>query len=214
MQLRLIGPDGQPVRDVSVYSRTVLGPTAASATRMWPPPWIEVARRGHFEVHGLDPDTEVTVHFLQPERKLGATARISGKMAAQGPVTVRLEPCGTAMARLVGPDGKPVAGQPRSVSVMMVVTPGPPAYSAKVRAGALAAEEDLLGRVNPVNHGNGWIADAQGRVVWPALIPGATYRMIVRRAVAPTLLPSLREFVVGPGEAVELGDVRIEDPRR
>ena len=64
-------------------------------------------------MHGLDPETEVPVHFLQPERKLGATVRVSGKMAAQGPVTVRLEPCGMAMARLVGPDGKPVTGQPR-----------------------------------------------------------------------------------------------------
>ena len=114
MKFRLIGPDGQPARDVCVYSRAVLGPTAASAMRVWPPPWIEVARRGHFEVHGLDLETEVPVHFLQPERKLGATVRVSGKMAAQGPVTVRLEPCGQAMARLVGPDGRPVTGQPRA----------------------------------------------------------------------------------------------------
>ena len=112
VKFRLIGPDGQPAPDVCVYSRAVLGPTAASNLRMWPPPWIEVARRGHFEVHGLDLETEVPVHFLQPERKLGATVRVSGKMAAQGPVTVRLESCGLAMARLVGPDGQPVTGQP------------------------------------------------------------------------------------------------------
>ena len=173
---------------------------------MWPPPWIEVARRGHFEVHGLDPETEVPVHFLQPDRKLGATVRVSGKMAAQGPVTVRLEPCGLAMARLVGPDGKPVTGQPRGVTITMVVTPGPPAGSAEVRAGALAADEDVLGRLDPVNHGNGWVADAQGRIALPALIPGATYRIFTRGVV--------REFVVGPGEAVELGDVLIEKPPR
>ena len=77
--------------------------------------WLEVARRGHFEVHGLDLETEVPVHFLQPDRKLGATVRVSGKMAASGPVTVRLEPCGLAMARLVGPDGQPVTGPLRGV---------------------------------------------------------------------------------------------------
>ncbi len=205
VKFRLIGPDGQPARDVQVYSRVVLGPTAAAALRFWPPPWIEIARRGHFEVHGLDLETDVPVHFLQPERKLGATVRVSGKMAAQGPVTVRLESCGLAMARLVGPDGQPVTGQSRG-SMMMVITPGPPARSAEVRAGALAADVDVLGRLDPVNHGNGWVADAHGRIIWPALIPGATYRILTRGAV--------REFVVGPGEAAQLGDVRIEKPSR
>ena len=91
----------------------------------------------------------------------------------------------------------------------MVVTPGPPAGSAEVRAGALAADEDMLGRLDPVNHGNGWVADAQGRIALPALIPGATYRIIA----APARVRR-RDFVVGPGEAVELGDVRIEKPPR
>ena len=35
VKFRLIGPDGQPARDVWVYSRAVLGPTAASAVRGW-----------------------------------------------------------------------------------------------------------------------------------------------------------------------------------
>ena len=65
---------------------------------------------------------------------------------------------------------------------------------------------DMLGRLDPVNHGNGWVADAHGRIVLPALIPGATYRIFTRGVV--------RDFVVGPGEAVELGDVRIEKPPR
>jgi hypothetical protein len=121
-------------------------------------------------------------------------------------VAVRLEPCGLAMARLVGPDGQPVTGQPRGVNVMMVVTPGPPAGSAEVRAGAFAVNWDVLGRLDPVNHGNGRVAHAHGRIVLPALIPGATYRIFTRGVV--------RDFVVGPGEAVELGDVRIEKPPR
>jgi RNA polymerase sigma factor (sigma-70 family) len=206
VKFRLIGPDGKPALDVSVYSRAVLGPTVASNLRIWPPPWIEVARRGHFEVHGLDLETEVPVHFLQPVSKLGATVRVSGKMAAQGLVTVRLESCGTAMARLVGPDGQPVTGQPAGVMTTMVVTPGPPARSAETRAGALAADEDVLGRLDPVNHGNGWVADARGRIVLPALIPGATYRIVTRGVV--------RDFVVGHDEDVDLGDVHIEKPPR
>jgi hypothetical protein len=133
-ELRLIGPDGQPVRDVWVYSRAVLGPLYSSPVRVWNGFFHDVARHGHFKVHGLDPDAEVPVNFLQPDRKLGATVRISGRSAAGGPITVRLEPCGQAMARLVGPDGKPVARQPRGASITMVVTSGPPDGSPPVRA--------------------------------------------------------------------------------
>ena len=64
-------------------------------------------RDGRFEIHGLDPDAEVPVYFLDPKRKLGGVVNLSGKSAAGGPVTVRLEPCGAARARLVDPDGKP-----------------------------------------------------------------------------------------------------------
>ena len=67
-------------------------------------------RNGRFQVHGLDPDIEVPVYFLEPKHELGATAHLSGKSAAGGPVTIRLEPCGTAKARLVDPVGKPIAG--------------------------------------------------------------------------------------------------------
>ena len=214
VKVRLIGPDGQPARDVWVYSRAVLGPMATSAVRGWQGGYHDVARHGHFEVHGLDAETEVPVHFLQPDRKLGATVRLSGKMAARGPITVRLGPCGQAMARLVGPDGTPVAGRPRGLGVAMVVTPGPPRGSAEVRAGALAADEALLTQVDPVNHGPRLMADPQGRITWPALIPGATYRIFDRGAVAaPDDDPQVRrEFAVGPGEAVELGDVLIQKP--
>jgi hypothetical protein len=94
---------------------------------------------------------------------------------------------------------------------MMVVTPGPPRGPVTLRAGALAADEDHLGRIDPIHYGGGWIADAQGRITLPALIPGASYRIIDRTARGDG--PQIpREFTVGPGEAVELGDVLIQKP--
>ena len=86
-------------------------------------------RDGHFAVHGLAADAEVPVYFLDAKHKLGATALLSGKSAADGPVTVRLQPCGTARARLVDPAGKPVARSRDTYGshmTMMVVTPGRP----------------------------------------------------------------------------------------
>ena len=77
---------------------------------MWSGDQHGTARNGQFELHGLDPDSEVPVSFLEPKRKLGATVRFSGKSAGGEPIVVKLEPCATATARLVGPDGKPLGG--------------------------------------------------------------------------------------------------------
>jgi hypothetical protein len=48
---------------------------------------------------------------------------LSGKSAAGGPITVRLEPCGMGKAWLVDPAGKPVEGYRESLLIVMVVTP-------------------------------------------------------------------------------------------
>jgi RNA polymerase sigma factor (sigma-70 family) len=217
VKLLLVGPDGQPVPDVRVYSQAVLGPSAAAPVRIWDGLRGEIARHGQLTVHGLDPDREVLVSLLQPERKLGATIKLSGKSGSGGPITVRLEPCGQALARLVGPDGAPVAGELRGAVLSLVVTPGPPGGSAPVRAGALAADEAALSRVDPVNYASPQIADDQGRIVLPALIPGATYRIIDRTAVVARNAgdgPQVRrEFTVGPGEAIALGDILVAKPQ-
>ena len=81
-------------------------------------------RDGRFEIRGLAPGAEVPVYFLEPERKLGAVVNLSVKSVAGGPITVRLEPCGSARAWLVDPDGKPVAKPVRGLSIKMS-TPGP-----------------------------------------------------------------------------------------
>ena len=83
-----------------------------------------IARNGRFELHGLDPDSEVPVSFFEPKRKLGATVHFSGKSAGGEPIVVKLEPCATATARLVGPGGKPLAGYHDRELISMVVTPG------------------------------------------------------------------------------------------
>ena len=48
------------------------------------------------------------------------------------------------------------------------------------------------------------------RIVFPALVPGATRRQTAART---PLGPELRkEFTVKPGETLDLGDIRIEKP--
>jgi hypothetical protein len=157
-------------------------------------------KSGRFEIHGLDPDGAVPVYFLDPHHKLGATVDFTGKSAAGGPVTVRLEPCGTAKARLVDAGGKPVAGFRGGREISMTVTP----------ANIFRYFEAALFIIDPINYPDGPVSDAMGRIELPALIPGAPYHLSTN---GRTVSQHDKDFTVKPGEALDLGDVVIEKPR-
>ncbi len=97
----LVGPDDRPVTDVWIFGWGIFSPFH-TAVNIWRGGYHREAVNSRFELHGLDPDTEHPIVFFEPKRKLGAIAQLSGKSAAKGSVTVRLQPCGTATARLVG----------------------------------------------------------------------------------------------------------------
>ncbi len=211
--IRVLEPDGRPARDAVVISRVILQPTMI-AWHPWRPYYHGTLRDGHFAVHGLADDAEVPVYFLDARHSLGATARLSGRSGANGPVTVRLEPFGAARARLVDPVGRPV---PRSrdgaASATLVVTPGPSADSQdKADQDRLAADEETVFRIDPVHHPKELASDERGVLTLPALIPGATYR-IYDNTMGEGVGPRLRkEFTVKPGETADLGDILIEKP--
>jgi hypothetical protein len=168
-------------------------------------------RNGRFALHGLAPNVEVPVFFHEPKRRLGALVNLSGESGAGGPITVRLQSCGTARARLIDSAGKPLAEYRDRYLISMVVTPGPAWYSRdKTNEGRLAGEKDFFCRIDPLNYTNGPVADAQGRVVFPALIPGATYQIL--DISSEGVRPIRKEFTVKPGETLDLGDIRIEKP--
>ena len=166
---RVIGPDDQPVRDAQMISR--LFPNRPF--RSWSY-WLGTDHGrvldGRFELHGIDPDAEVPVHFLDPKSKLGATVRVSGKSAVAGPITVRLEPCGTIKARFVDPGGKPIAAYPSIIE--MVVTPGAAFNSEQDKEGLLLADQSLLSLIDPLNYETDPVSDAQGTDHSPRLDPG------------------------------------------
>ena len=209
---RVVGPDGQPVSDAWMLSRIHFG-RRIPGFEMWRGDQHGIARNGQFELRGLDPDSEVPVSFLEPKRKLGATVRFSGNSAGDQPIVVKLEPCATATARLVGPDGKPVRGftPPRLIS--MVVTAGESiGVRAKARKeGSVLADEDFQTNIDSINYPKDPASDAQGRIVFPALIPGSTYRIVDRTTIRTPTGPQLRkEFTVKFGEILDLGDILIE----
>jgi RNA polymerase sigma factor (sigma-70 family) len=207
---RAIGPDDRPVRDAQMIARLFPYPPFRSWTQ-----WLGTDHGrvldGRFALHGLDPDTEVPIHFFDPRHQLGATVRVSGKSASGGPLTVRLEPCGTARARLVAPGGKPIPGHP--LMIRMVITPGADPFSEEDKAGHLFADQAGLSLTDPLNYGTGPVSDGQGTITLPALIPGATYRIYDSTTLSETGgRPLRKEFTVKPGETLDLGDIRIEKP--
>jgi protocatechuate 3,4-dioxygenase beta subunit len=213
---RVVGPDGQPVRDAWIFSRLILDPSRG-AWRSWAGSYHGKLRKSRFEIRGLAPDTEVPVYFLEPVRKLGAFVTLSASSAAGGPVTVRFEPCGAARAWLVDPDGRPVTKSVRDLVVKMVVTPGPTSYYyANEKTGLLSADEDDLTSVDPIDFESSLAPDPGGRITLPVLIPGATYRFIDYTAVVRGQTdPEVRkEFTVKAGQKLDLGNILVAKPPR
>jgi RNA polymerase sigma factor (sigma-70 family) len=210
---RIFGPHGQPVQDVSILSH-VAANDLAQVYREWRGYVHPHSRNGHFQLHGLDAETEVSASFLEPRLKLGATVKVSGKLAKNGPIDVRLEPCGRARARLIDTDGKPITGFHNASMISMVIVPGPSRTSRdQADEGRLQSIGDRLSRIDPLNYEKDPVSDTQGQIVFPALIPGATYRIQDRTAIrSPAGIPTRKEFTVKPGETLDLGDILIEKP--
>ena len=165
-------------------------------------------RDGRFEIHGLDRESETPVYFLDSEHELGATVSLSGKSAAAGPLSVRLERCGTAKARLVNSGGKPVKGQ--SILIDLIVTPGVNVRARDENPGVLVANSSDPFRFDPKHYRPFPASDAQGHIVFPDLIPGATYRFSATYASQGPR--DQKEISVKPGETVDLGDILVEKP--
>jgi hypothetical protein len=207
---QVVGPDGEPVVDAWMLSRIHL---SRPLHRQWRGEYHGTARNGRFELHGLDADSEVPVSLFEPKRKLGATVRISGKQAGGEPIVVKLKPCATATARLVGPGGKPLAGYQHPSLISMVVTAGEFNGVKSQKDRTTLADQDTLTGIDTINYAKAPAADGQGRIVFPALIPGATYRISDQSTRRTPIGPPLRkEFTVKPGESLDLGDILIEKP--
>jgi hypothetical protein len=205
---RLVGPDGKPVAEALMISRLNVSPARPTvgpsyATPEWPG-WPIHVSEGRFELRGCDPEKSSPVLFLDSKNKAGAMVELSGKQAGEE-VTVHLAPCGRATTRLLEADGKPLARWP--VGLDIVITPGPHRLDRKTNEkGDLAADEVA---VSNFDFKNVPLTDAEGRVTFPALIPGATYR-IVELADRDDVVKC--EFKAESGKTVKLPDVVRKKP--
>jgi hypothetical protein len=200
------GPDGQTVQNAEIMTTLHIEHFNPS----WRGGFTLPARDGRFEIHGLDPEKEYRAFFFDAEHDWGATVTLSGKHADQQ-LTVQLQPCGKAVARFVGPDGKPL---PSYIPHMeFVATPGP-TLQASAEQGLLARDSDWIPDVDRKHYDlSRPRTDAAGRVTFPALIPGALYRLLDFSTLNDAKGEQLRkDFTVKPGETLDLGDIPIEKP--
>jgi protocatechuate 3,4-dioxygenase beta subunit len=186
---QLLRPDGKAVAEAVMlcWNQDSKGTPSRGPT-------VQV-RGGRFELRRCDPNETYSVYFLDAQNQLGASARLSAKEAGGGPVTVRLAPCGKAVARVVKKNGEPVVGFPPMLSIV-----------ARPEEGKVEADTILLQAMDRVNYRGFLESDKQGRCTFPALIPGATYRI---KALGLKSVPS---FVVNPGETLVLPDIFIDRP--
>jgi beta-lactamase regulating signal transducer with metallopeptidase domain len=165
--------------------------------------FLATASGGHFQFSGLADSQLYPVYFLDAEHQRGASAILeAGDQMRQ----VMLTACGQATATLIDSAGNRLARfRPRMIE--MIVTPGVPAYDADaILRGELAADAVDLSRIDRASYEPGPQTDEQGRITFPALIPGATYRLTGTFGGSRVVV---REFTARPGETISLGEIVI-----
>ncbi len=205
---RAEGPDGQTINDGFIITTLRIEPF----NPFWRGDYQLPVRDGRFELHGLAPEASTRIHILDPEHEWGASIDVAGKQAGDD-LVIRLQPCGQAKARFVGPDGKPIAKHRPHFE--FVATPGPSRFSrSKEDQAELASETALIANVDRKHYWHAPGTDAEGRVTLISLIPGALYRILdfSTRRDQDKGVQVRKEFTVKPGETLDLGDIRIDKP--
>ena len=211
---RVVGPAGETIEDATIFSRLDIDPV----NLMWLGTHVLHAHAGRFELHGFDPENPTPVYFLDADHQWGASVELSGKQAGED-LTIRLQPCGQAKARFVGPDGKPVTKLGMFPSLQLLITPGTHSFFKKDPAelAKLEADAAFMPNVDPRHYQrpNGPVTDAEGRITLPDLIPGALYRIsdYSTRNDQDKGVQIRKDFTVKPGETLDLGDILIERPK-
>jgi RNA polymerase sigma factor (sigma-70 family) len=198
---RVTGPNGKPCDEcVLVCSGKVVSLRNRVVAAL-------PAFGGSFLLPGCDASRAYRVVFLDAKNKCGTLAEIPGN-AGQPPI-IRLEPCGTASVRVLGPDGRPSAGC--RLVVEMFLEPDTAIADAAAQAQRkMLADPYAVAWVDPLNYAEAPTTDAAGMATLPALVPGVRYRVAICWRGTWTILPP---FSVQAGQTRVLPDLRLRDSR-
>jgi RNA polymerase sigma factor (sigma-70 family) len=196
---KLVGPDGKPVPQAALVCRSYI-PYGFSLNGVQARP----VKGGRFEVPGCDPDRPTQVFFYAAKEKLGAMVELAPKEALRQPPTVRLQPCGSATVRLVDKDGKPAVNTRATVEFFL--TPGIP-FVDSLKGKGPVADTCYMQNLDPERHRDAR-PDAQGRVTFPTLIPGATY-LTIGQGPDRGIFNLNKQFKAEAGKALDLGTITV-----
>jgi hypothetical protein len=147
-----------------------------------------------FEIHGLEPSKPRRVIVTQPERKLLGSVYLRGDEAS--PLTIRLQPWGTIIGRIVDDEGKPRGGLRLSSA-----------------DGSYPERPDVQGILPGGNHNAGIRIGGDGRFRVEGLVPGLRYGASASDQMS--LFGELfQDLTVGPGEIKDLGDMKVVPPKK
>jgi RNA polymerase sigma factor (sigma-70 family) len=169
-QGRVVGPDGRPLRGA-----TVIGLDAYRFT-------AETLEGSEFTVRGVYRKANRPLVFFHKGKNLGFYLKdLRGE--APGPLTVKLQACGSASGRVVDPNGQPVAG-------LRLHVPG--------RATLSIGEER-------------WVTtDKEGRFRAEGLVAGQEYWVWDASGSFPRVFATV---VVEPGKHKDMGDITMTERR-
>ena len=206
---RVVGPNDEMVEHAMIISTLHI----EHFHLVWRGDLALHARDGLFELRGLDPEKPIRVSFLDADHEWGTTVEVSAKQAGED-VVVRLQPCGQARARIVGPDSKPLAKVFPLFEILG--TPGPHERDRRKEAQSmLSADAAYLPNVDRQHYWKAPVSDAEGRITLPDLVPGALYRISDSSTMNDREkgVQVRKDFTVQPGETLDLGDILIENPK-
>jgi RNA polymerase sigma factor (sigma-70 family) len=183
IEVNPIDPEGRPVAETMTAGLSDLFPTTAS--------WQKSSK---IEIRGLDPSRPRRVVVFHPHRKLIGWVSLKGDETE--PLTIRLQPSGTIVFRIVDEDGRP------SRNHAIACAGGP--------SSARPDERELLPGDHVVTDIRG-IRD--GRLSIEGLIPGFKYGAVALEGdrIRGELF---RDVTVAAGEVKDLGDLKVVPPKR
>jgi RNA polymerase sigma factor (sigma-70 family) len=170
-------------------------------------------RDGRFEVAGCDPEKPQPASIYNEATDSGATVWLGGQDAG-GPVTIRLEPCGSARMRFLDGQGQPIAGYSPYLELV------PPLLD-PVKKQPIPTHPHLAMLHNRLEGFLPWgkhyaprglasePTNARGVITLPALIPGATYRISSQHDWGVTV----KTFTALAGKTLDLGDLTDAPPQ-
>ena len=211
---RVEGPEGQTVDAAEIATTLSISPFHS----FWRGDFTVPVRDGRFELHGVAPDRHYKCSFLDVKNGWGATLDVTAALASGGPLTVRLEPLGSAKARLVDEMGRPAARG--TVSPRHRRHPGPLGPRPRRRfpdgggAGHARGRRGDLRQRRPAELLDAPKADREGHITLPALIPGTTYRIYEYTGGKSGHAHRWHDFTVEAGKTTDLGDVRVKTDGR